>query len=509
MAEPIKVIDLFAGPGGLGEGFSAVGPDDAPAFKIVASVEKEANAHKTLTLRAFTREFKNRALPDEYYQYVRGEITKDCLIRKYTAEWKAANLETLGHPVALGQDNELIHKRIGDVLGDNPAPWVLIGGPPCQAYSVAGRVRNSVLEGYVAAEDGRHFLYKEYLDIIKQFQPSVFVMENVKGILSSSPAGQPIFEQILEDLRNAGQGKSKYKIFSLSHKPIKTDLFGPVFHPRDFIIKAEEYGIPQARHRVILLGIRSDVPVSEEEVLMSRSLEVNVGQVLGNMPKLRSGLSKMEDTAKNWREIAEDSINDACALLGINSSTVLQKNLPVSRGKLFAQSKKTLSSKLPSPLRHWLIDDRLNGVIQHESRSHMNSDIARYTYVSLFGARNNRSPVISEFPAYLLPEHKNVHSGKFVDRFKAQVKNSPSKTITSHIAKDSHAFIHFDPRQSRGLTVREAARIQTFPENYFFEGSRTQQYVQVGNAVPPYLAYLVAQKVCMLIQKIKSQHNKL
>jgi DNA (cytosine-5)-methyltransferase 1 len=129
----------------------------------------------------------------------------------------------------------------------------------------------------------------------------------------------------------------------------------------------------------------------------------------------------------------------------------------------------------------------------------MSSDIARYAYVSLFGKRYGRSPLISEFPKHLLPNHKNVNSGKFVDRFKSQVSGSPSKTITSHIAKDSHAFIHFDPLQSRGLTVREAARIQTFPENYFFEGNRTQQYVQVGNAVPPYLAGLIAAKVSLIL----------
>ena len=154
---------------------------------------------------------------------------------------------------------------------------------------------------------------------------------------------------------------------------------------------------------------------------------------------------------------------------------------------------------MPPNLKSWIQDDRINGIIQHESRAHMETDIARYSYVSLFATCKKRSPKISEFPEYLLPNHKNVHSGNFVDRFKSQLKGSPSKTITSHISKDSHAFIHFDPTQSRGLTVREAARIQTFPENYFFEGNRTQQYVQVGNAVPPFLSSLIGEIVEKII----------
>lgn len=499
MPQRIKVIDLFAGPGGLGEGFASVGPNEAPAFKIAVSVEKEASAHKTLTLRAFTREFKNRVLPEEYYQYVRGEITKDCLIDKFPAEWNAANLETLGRPVALGEDNRLIHSRIRDALGTHPAPWVLIGGPPCQAYSIAGRARNSGTKGYIAAEDGRHFLYKEYLNIIKKFQPAVFVMENVKGILSSSPTGQPIFEKILSDLRQPIKGKLGYKIFSLSHKPRENDLFGPHFDPKDFILKAEEYGIPQARHRVILLGIRSDISVSEQQVLLPKNKEVNVGQILSNMPRLRSGLSKVEDTSENWRVVVAEAISDACKLLDVDHNKILTKALPTSRGQLFLPSSNTVSKTLPPNLKSWIQDDRINGIIQHESRAHMETDIARYSYVSLFATCKKRSPKISEFPEYLLPNHKNVHSGNFVDRFKSQLKGSPSKTITSHISKDSHAFIHFDPTQSRGLTVREAARIQTFPENYFFEGNRTQQYVQVGNAVPPFLASLIGEIVEKII----------
>jgi DNA (cytosine-5)-methyltransferase 1 len=498
MKQRIKVIDLFAGPGGLGEGFASVGPDHTPTFKIAVSVEKEASAHKTLTLRAFTREFKNRVLPIEYYQYLRGEITKDHLIEIYPKQWGAACNETLGGPVALGEDNELIHSKISEALGENKAPWVLIGGPPCQAYSLAGRARNAGSKGYVAEEDGRHFLYKEYLDIIKKFTPTVFVMENVKGILSSSPTGVPIFDHILGDLKNPDKGTLKYNVFSLSNAPRSNDLFGPVFRSKDFIIKAEEYGVPQARHRVILFGVRSDVSVDHAQILLTKAPEVSVEQVLNEMPILRSGLSKQADSSSSWQKITRAALTNAATILNINAANILKQALPDSRGKRFTLSKRTLSQKLPKELEAWLADDQLEGIIQHETRGHMQSDIARYSYVSLFGSCRNRSPLISEFPSHLLPAHKNVHSGKFVDRFKSQLKGAPSKTITSHIAKDSHAFIHFDPIQSRGLTVREAARIQTFPENYFFEGNRTQQYVQVGNAVPPFLSSQIGNIIAKL-----------
>tara|TARA_B110000211_G_scaffold230639_1_gene290498 strand:+ start:205 stop:1707 length:1503 start_codon:yes stop_codon:yes gene_type:complete len=498
MTHKVKVIDLFAGPGGLGEGFASAGPDDSPYFDIAVSVEKEASAHKTLTLRAFTREFKNRILPSKYYEYVQGKITKENLISAYPVEWAGACKETLGGPVALGEDNDLIHKKIDEALGDNVAPWVLIGGPPCQAYSLVGRVRNASSKDYVAEEDGRHFLYKEYLEIIAKFKPAIFVMENVKGILSSSPTGKPIFGQILSDLRSPSNTDLNYSIFSLSSEPRSSDLFGPVFKSKDFIVKAEDYGVPQARHRVILLGIRSDIAVDNAQMLLKKSPVVNVGQVLSNMPKLRSGLSKDKDSSDNWQKITKIALQNAAALVDVSEDKILQKSFPKSRGKSFAARKRTLSKTLSAPLRDWLADEKLGGIIQHETRGHMSFDIARYAYVAMFGRTFRRSPLLSEFPKNLLPNHKNVDSGKFVDRFKTQVQHLPSKTITSHISKDSHAFIHFDPVQSRGLTVREAARIQTFPENYFFEGNRTQQYVQVGNAVPPFLA----RKIAILVKNI-------
>lgn len=497
MKNIIKVIDLFAGPGGLGEGFSSVEIDSNPVFKVVASIEKEASAHKTLTLRAFFRQFRRREIPDEYYQYIRGEIEFKAVKEKYRTEWNAATEETLGGPTALGSDNKAIHSYIDRALGENREPWVLIGGPPCQAYSVAGRARNKNIKNYVPEKDERHFLYKEYLEIIKKFKPTAFVMENVKGMLSSNPKGQPIFEQILRDLKNP-EDNLGYKIFSFSNPPRTSDLFGPIYEGKDFVIRAEEYGIPQARHRVILLGVRSDITIVPSEILLQKSKQVNVEQALSCMPKLRSGLSKENDTSEAWKILVKAALDDAHSLLELKQESLLPKHFPSSRGSHFVSMRDSLSDELPGELKKWFEDEKLGGIIQHQTRGHMSSDLARYAYVALFGKYKNRNPLISEFPDYLLPNHKNIHSGKFVDRFKSQLASSPSKTITSHISKDSHAFIHFDPVQSRGLTVREAARLQTFPENYFFEGNRTQQYVQVGNAVPPYLAQKIAYQLARI-----------
>ena len=499
MSKPIKVVDLFAGPGGLGEGFSSVGPDSSPIFKIVASVEMEANAHKTLSLRAFTREFPNRQPPPEYYQYIRNEIDKNSLIKAYPNEWHAAQKETFGSPLELGKDNDIIHKGISEALGDNQDPWVLIGGPPCQAYSLAGRARNNSKLNYSAASDHRNFLYQEYLSIIAKYEPTIFVMENVRGMLSATPLGVPIFDQILNDLRKPKPKGPEYKIYSLSTPPQGNDSNDPIYHPKDFIVKAEHFGIPQCRHRVILFGVRADIHVDPTSVLLNKKTEVCVKSVLDGMPKLRSGLSKETDTSERWQIINEAALTNAAKSMGKAGREVNRNELPRSRGAAFKDGHDMLSKTMPKKLREWLNDSSLGGVIQHDTRSHMTSDIQRYAYMSLYSENYGKSPLVQELPENLLPNHKNVNSGNFVDRFKVQLANHPSKTITSHIAKDSHAFIHYDPLQARGLTVREAARLQTFPENYFFEGGRTAQYTQVGNAVPPYLASQIGNIVADVI----------
>jgi DNA (cytosine-5)-methyltransferase 1 len=158
---------------------------------------------------------------------------------------------------------------------------------------------------------------------------------------------------------------------------------------------------------------------------------------------------------------------------------------------------------MPGCHADWYRDERLGGVCNHATRGHIPSDLHRYFYASVFARLFGRSPLLEDFPQPLLPAHKNVKAAlqetKFNDRFRVQLPDRPSTTIVSHIAKDGHYFIHYDPTQCRSLTVREAARLQTFPDNYFFEGPRTEQYRQVGNAVPPLLARQIAAIVADLL----------
>ena len=151
--------------------------------------------------------------------------------------------------------------------------------------------------------------------------------------------------------------------------------------------------------------------------------------------------------------------------------------------------------KVPA-LASWYLDDALGGLCNHEARSHMPADLRRYLFCSSYARVHQRSPKLGEFPPQLLPDHKNVNEGvngnHFSDRFRVQRAGKPASTITSHISKDGHYFIHYDPTQCRSLTVREAAEFRRSPDNYFFEGNRTEQYTQVGNAVPPLLARQIA-----------------
>ena len=478
MRRSVPVVDLFAGPGGLGEGFSRVKFRGKNVFKTVISVEKDPHAHMTLSLRTFYRHFalKGRGLPDEYWNVLRATSKRDkesawSALKKHSA-WNQVKREALC--LELGKHNKRIRGKITKALGIKKGQkshprFVLIGGPPCQAYSLVGRSRMRNHDG--KKKDARHFLYREYLAIIHKYKPAVFVMENVKGLNTALVNGKPILPEIIADLESAG-----YELSSLVDKRDNTPVSG-----LDYLIRSERYGVPQTRHRVIIVGKKLGARLGDIEALITRDKAVPVRSVIGTLPKL-AGLNSEEP-----RPIGETEKTGAQFL-----------------------EKVTRRRGMPANLAQFIKPQALgfkNVILNHEARSHMPSDLARYRWWAKRGKKLGRSPTVDEIPARdrkrLLPKHANLIAGRadtFVDRFKVQVAGKPSGTITSHISKDGHYYIHYDPAQARSFSVREAARIQTFPDDYFFMGNRTQQYHQVGNAVPPYLAYQIGKVVAAALR---------
>lgn len=533
--DKVPVIDVFAGAGGLGEGFSPATDDAASAFDVRLSIEMDGDAAETLRLRAFFRH-ANKKERDDYYLFLDGRLTLDDLKERHRLAFDHADKEVFEAELG-GKDFDegILHDRIDEAL-NGADHWVLVGGPPCQAYSRIGQARNSGIENYSAADDHRHFLYEEYLRIIAAHWPAVFVMENVPGILSSKAGGKTrIFSRILDDLsdpasvfpdaRNERGITYSYRIVPLiPNEHAVSDLFGTTGTPTDYIVESEKFGIPQSRHRVVLVGIRDDIDAdSFVGITPSGGDPVPASAVLEGLPRLRAGLAKpAEDSGDAWQyavtsvldspwfdelpSLAQEDVADCIA------SVIKSIKQPKSgRGRLHLKPKPNYS-KLKKTYPHlykWLVDERLATTCNSETRAHMKSDLHRYLYVSTYGQVRGVSPKLSVFPEGLLPEHANVGRGvkesHFGDRFRVQVKDQPSTTVVSHLGRDGHYFIHYDPSQCRSLTVREAARLQTFPDNFFFCGNRGSQYRQVGNAVPPLLAKQIANAVGRLLWESGAQ----
>lgn len=516
----IPVLDLFAGPGGLGEGFSAFRNERGDnAFRIALSIEKERFARETLKLRSFFRQFPTNHAPEEYYDYLRGKLDLEGLYSRFPDQARKSDSEAWN--AELGNYRKFRARKIDERITNalkSVKQWVLIGGPPCQAYSVAGRSRVIPVNPEKYERDRRHFLYKAYLRIIAEHRPPVFVMENVRGILTAEVRGKPIIDRLLADLRHPvpaskgldgnPNGGLEYRIYPFGNCSDDLELLDTESHaePAEFIIRSEEHCIPQARHRFILLGVRSDIKARPSGLRSCRKT-IPMWAAIRDLPHLRSKLSNGNDSGDNWvdaiRELTDvivpsDGYVDERVYGAISAKlTELSGNLSI--GNDFAEWAR-------KPLFHqeWFHDPRLHGVCNHVSRSHMKSDLWRYFFAACYATVHKRSPKLPDFPSTLLPSHDNVIGVNkkdmiFKDRFRVQVRAKPATTVTCHIGKDGHYFIHPDPLQCRSLTVREAARLQTFPDNYFFMGPVTAQYQQVGNAVPPLLARQLASIVHTLL----------
>jgi DNA (cytosine-5)-methyltransferase 1 len=263
---------------------------------------------------------------------------------------------------------------------------------------------------------------------------------------------------------------------------------------------AHHYGVPQKRARVFVVGTRTDLKIEEVQKPERVARPTTVREAIHDLPKIRSGLSKGDD-ARAWRDCVRDSADRIVAVIdhGRHSSIVsLLEKIGGPRSKLGGQEER--GGSFVECKGH----PKIGGVLNHESRGHIPQDIGRYLFYAAWSAGGDGSPSLADIPESLLPRHENVRRAAkagtldkvaFGDRFRVQVADAPSTTVTSHISKDGHYYIHYDPRQCRSLTVREAARLQTFPDDYFFCGPRTEQYKQVGNAVPPMLARQIARAV--------------
>jgi DNA (cytosine-5)-methyltransferase 1 len=504
------IVDLFAGPGGLAEGFSAFSDNGHHPFRVRLSVEKDPAAHRTLLLRTFLREFDG-GFPDAYYTWLNRQDREPNWEMLHPEEWRQANRVAICRELGKELDQRQIDRQVDDIRREFGDRTILIGGPPCQAYSLVGRARNAGNVDYQAKNDPRHFLYRAYIATLHRLKPAAFVMENVKGMLSSKVDGVAVFERVLDDLKAEG-----YRLVALSAQ--QRGLFGngevgP--EAKDFVVRAEEHGLPQARHRVIVVGVRRDLePLPYEGFnLKSSSLRSTVRHVLEGLPVLRSGVTGKLDGAGQWSDTVTAALERLAMVRlsgGVDRQSAYdqavasarlafrQRNEPLSR---MSSAAMLPSSDCPQFLADWLSDARLSVTLNHDTRAHMPSDLGRYMFAALFAEAAGRSPNASEFPTFLAPQHVNWQTGKFADRFRVQRWDAPATTVVSHISKDGHYFIHPDPTQCRSLTVREAARLQTFPDNYFFLGNRTEQYIQVGNAVPPLLAHGIASTLWQMLKE--------
>ncbi|NNV57305.1 DNA cytosine methyltransferase [Limnovirga soli] len=409
----MNFIDLFAGAGGLSEGFTRAG------FKPIVHVEMDEAACFTLKTRAAYHYFKDID-KNIYKDYLKGKIKREDLYKDLPDEILNSIIN-----LSIGPEyNERIHRRIQQQL-QNQAVDLIIGGPPCQAYSLVGRARSqNGMKG-----DPRNFLYVQYAQYLEKYKPKLFVFENVIGLKSANKGG---YLKNMEAL--------------FLKKGYKMHLF---------TVEADNFGVLQKRKRIVIIGWKDDfIPnLPDLEAIRTRS-PYKVKNIFNDLPKLQAGEGR--DKSQLYR----------------------------TKSNIY--------------LDNYNIRNSLKILTQHVARPHTIQDKKIYKIVvdtwNQKGERLNYNDLDTS-----LKTHSNRHS--FVDRFKIVADNlNYSQTIVAHICKDGHYYIHPDIEQNRSISVREAARLQSFPDDYYFEGvkeakNRTAAFKQIGNAVPPLMSYEIAREL--------------
>lgn len=418
----MNYIDLFAGAGGLSEGFIRQG------FTPVAHIEMNKEAVNTLKTRmSYHYLFKNKNLKI-YNDYLKGIISREELYVNVPKEL----LDTCICETISKESLPRIYKKI-DALLNGETVDVIIGGPPCQAYSLVGRSIKSAkdkikLENNEKVEDDpRNYLYKLYCDFLRKYQPKMFVFENVTGIKSA-------------------QNGRFYNNF-------KTLAKRSGYNVEDKVLEADNYGVKQSRKRVIIVGWLKSLDIQYPE-FEEWNDKTTINEMFEDLPALNPGQELNEYT----------------------------------------------SEKINTYLKKAKIRNKNDVLTEHLARSNIDRDRDIYKITIQKWNDGHQRLHYDELPENL-KTHKNRKS--FVDRFKiVEGDTNACHTMMAHISKDGHYFIHPDINQARSISVREAARIQSFPDNYYFEGSRTAAFMQIGNAVPPLLAEAIAKEIKNILKNI-------
>lgn len=410
----MNFIDLFAGAGGLSEGFIRAG------YEPIAHVEIDEAACFSLKTRSAYHYLKQNNQFDIYLQYLRGEINRQELYSKIPNDI----LSSVIHRAIGEENNAAIFGSIDSKLPADGEIDLIVGGPPCQAYSLVGRARSE----HGMRKDPRNFLYVQYANYLERYNPKMFVFENVLGLKS---AGKGVYLANMERLFN----KKGYKIHI-------------------FTVKAENFGVLQQRRRLIIIGWKDDfVP---------------------NLPDL-----------DNFRSGITGHISDL-----LDDLPSLQAGEGIDKFSLYTQN------DFSNYLREAHIRNGVEVLTQHIARPHNEQDKEIYR-VAIRKWEDTKERLNYNDLDERLKTHNNRKS--FTDRFKVVASDlGVSQTVVAHIAKDGHYYIHPDIEQNRSISVREAARLQSFPDDFYFEGvkegaNRTAAFKQIGNAVPPLMGELIAE----------------